>query len=437
MRGLYTLLFIVFSLTSKAQNPISPPGVYIADPSAKVWGDTLFIYGSLDKSCNYYCSKEHHMMYTTDMMEWHIKEGIFHSEGPNDEVEGSDKLLFAPDASRKNGNYYLYFCMPDRDFSEGYATAKSPFGPFKNGQKIDLGGFNEIDPAVFTDDDGQVYYLWGQFTLKMALMKPDMSGPDLSTIRDSVITEAEHFFHEGAYLTKRNDTYYLVYADMSRADQPTCIGYATSNTPFGPYKYGGVIIDNSFSNPGNWNNHGSMAQFKGQWYVFYHKSTHGCYTMRKACIEPIEFLKDGSIPEVPMTSQGAAPPFGKGDTIDAASACIILGNSRIIANGNNKEVLTDIQKKSKIAFKYVDFDQEISSIKLAVKAFEDGGIIVKADKPWGKTLGTIHVPPGQEADWEIVTSKIDTKGINGVKGVWLVFWGDGENIMEIDWLHFY
>lgn len=102
---------------------------------------------------------------------------------------------------------------------------------------------------------------------------------------------------------------YLVYADLSRADMPTCIGYATSKAPFGPYTYGGVIVDNDHCNPNNWNNHGSIAKFNGQWYVFYHRSTHGCNKMRKACVEPITFNPDGSIPEVEMTSQGAGGPL--------------------------------------------------------------------------------------------------------------------------------
>ncbi len=121
---------------------------------------------------------------------------------------------------------------------------------------------------------------------------------DLSSLHDSILTEEEHHFHEGAFLAKRNGIYYLVYADISRADMPTCIGYATSRNIWGPYTYGGVIIDNDHCNPGNWNNHGSIAAFNGTWYVFYHRSTHGCNTMRKACVEPISFLPDGSIPEV-------------------------------------------------------------------------------------------------------------------------------------------
>ena len=188
----------------------------------------------------------------------------------------NDALLFAPDAIEKDGKYYLYYCMPDLSNAEGVAVGKSPF-EFGFGKKMELSGYEEIDPSVFVDDDGQAYYLWGQFSLKMAKLEPNMVQLDYTTLKTDVLTEKEHYFHEGAYLTKRDGIYYLIYADISRADKPTCIGYATSNNPLGPYTYQGeVIIDNSQCNPNNWNNHGSIAKFNDQWYVFYHRSTHAC-----------------------------------------------------------------------------------------------------------------------------------------------------------------
>lgn len=92
------------------------------------------------------------------MKSWQVHPDVFHSEGPKDEVGESDALLFAPDAAFINGKYHLYYCMPDPNHSEGVAISESPEGPFRNGQQIDLGGYNEIDPAVFTDADRQAYY---------------------------------------------------------------------------------------------------------------------------------------------------------------------------------------------------------------------------------------------------------------------------------------
>ncbi len=419
-----------------AQNPISPPGVYIADPSAHVWQDgKLYIYGSVDESCNYYCSRRYHVMSTDDLRHWTVHENVFHSDGENDEVPGSDALLYAPDCQYKDGRYYLYYCMPDNDHAEGVAVSSSPDGDFKDGQKINLAGHNEIDPSLFIDDDGQAYYLWGQFNLKMARMKPNMKEIDTATIQDKVLTETDHFFHEGAYMVKRNELYYLVYADLSRADKPTCIGYAVSKKPFGPYRYGGVIVDNRHCNPNNWNNHGSIAEFNGQWFVFYHRSTHGCNKMRKACVEPISFRPDGSIPEVEMTSQGVAGPLPATRQLEAEQACLLFGNTRIEREGEHGEKLAKISNRGKFVYKYIDFKEGINKLTIRVKPGAKGGTLVASlDKPWHHKIATFHVEGSKNHEWQILSAQVDNPG--GVHSLWFTFWaGEGEKI-ELDWLVF-
>lgn len=52
------------------------------------------------------------------------------------------------------------------------------------------------------------------------------------------------------------------------------------------------------------NNHGSIEQINGQWYIFYHRHTNGTWYSRQGCAEKIEVLEDGGIPQVEMTSCG-------------------------------------------------------------------------------------------------------------------------------------
>ena len=81
--GLFKIFSFIFLTSliyfnSFAQNPICPPGIYIADPSARIWGDgKLYIYGSTDESCDYYCSWHHDVMYTADMLNWGFAENVF------------------------------------------------------------------------------------------------------------------------------------------------------------------------------------------------------------------------------------------------------------------------------------------------------------------------------------------------------------------------
>jgi len=434
--ALQFVLFIINLGNIQAQNPISPPGVYIADPSPKVWEDgNLYVYGSTDESCEQYCSAKHDVLYTSDMINWEIADSVFASTGINDEVPYNETLLFAPDVEKKGDMYYMYYCQPYPQAPEGVATSKSPLGPFGNGQKIDLGGYNQIDPSVFIDDDGTAYYLWGQFSLKMARLKPNMKELDKISIQTDVITEEDHFFHEGAYLTKRDDIYYLVYADISREDKPTCIGYATSTSPFGPYTYGGVIVDNSGSNPGNWNNHGSIAKFKDQWYVFYHRSTHGCKTMRKAAIEKIHFLPNGSIPEVEMTSQGAGPPLDAKQEIDAASACLLHGNVRIEAISAHNEGLTQFRNGDEAIYKFLDFGKGIKSMSIRIRRLNGGKLHIFSDKPWHKRLAIVEISSGtMQNDWETLTLEVNSE--SGIHALWLQAHGGEGDLFEIDWLKF-
>jgi arabinoxylan arabinofuranohydrolase len=226
-QAISTLSLVLIVVLSSAQNPISPSGVYIADPTARVWKDgRLYIYGSADESCAYYCSHRYHALATDDMLNWRLVENIFASRGEGDGVPYNETVLYAPSAAYKDGVYYLYYCQPDRGFAQGVATSESPEGPFTGGVPIDVHGHNQIDPGVFVDDDGTAYYFWGQFTLKMAKLHPDMKTLQPETLRDSILTEGEHHFHEGAFMAKINGLYYLVYADISRGDIPTCLGYA-------------------------------------------------------------------------------------------------------------------------------------------------------------------------------------------------------------------
>jgi arabinoxylan arabinofuranohydrolase len=420
-----------------SQNPITPAGVYIADPSAHAWPDgKLYIYGSLDESPQYYCSWKHHVLVTEDLKTWNVSRNAFSSKGDGDAVPYNDDLLFAPDCAVQKDTFYLYYCQPSRTAPEGVATSLSPTGPFTNGQALNLGGHNQIDPSLFVDDDGQAYYIWGQFTMKMAKMKPSMRELELSTLRDSILTEGKHHFHEGAFLAKRNGIYYLIYADISRAEMPTCIGYSTSTSPFGPYKYGGVIVDNDHCDPGNWNNHGSIVEFKDNWYVLYHRSTHGCNTMRKACIEPIHFNSDGSIPEVEMTSQGAGGPLPATSRIDAERACLLYGSIRIQACGSDNEELAEMGNGDKAVFKYVDFGKGVKSVSLRVAPGEDGGrIVVAVDQPWHKRLANITIAGTKDRrEWQTLT--FDVEPVTGVHAVWLQFFGKGDQMFSIDWLTF-
>ena len=273
-------------------------------------------------------------------------------------------LLFAPDCLERNGKYYLYFCMPDD--SEGVAISDRPEGPFTNPIQLPCGG---IDPAIFIDDDGQAYYYWGQLFSHGVKLNEDMISFNRDEIVDDLVTEEEHFFHEGSSMRKIGDTYYYVYADVERG-KPTSLGYSTSKSPMGPFTYRGIIIDNDGCDPASWNNHGSIECVNGQWYVFYHRCSRGVQQHRRLCIEKIEILEDGTIPEVKMTSQGIGEPFAPSEVIKGYQACEMSGSVYIGVNEDAEsveeypEVLMNISAGDEVMFRYVKSEQEWKEIEI-------------------------------------------------------------------------
>lgn len=119
-----------------------------------------------------------------------------------------------------------------------------------------------------------------------------------------------------------------MYTSIERG-KPTALAYATSTSPLGPFVPRGIIIDNAPCDPKSWNNHGSIACVNGQWHVFYHRTSRRSPSWRRLCIEPITFLADGSIPEVPMTSIGAGRPVALDEAVPAWRACELQGQAWI------------------------------------------------------------------------------------------------------------
>lgn len=426
-RSTVTILsLLVASAVSYAQNPISPEGVYIADPTARVDRDgTMYVYGSLDVSPRGYCSERYHVLFSKDLKSWTLKKDSF----------VNDKTLFAPDMIRKDDTYYLYYDIPTGE--EFVAVSDSPVGPFKDGVRIE--GPMGIDPNIFVDDDGQAYYFWGQFAAKGAKMNPDMKTIDMSTMVDSLVTEEKHHFHEGSFVFKRGKYYYFTYADIGRQGRPTCIGYAMATSPFGPYEYKGVIVDSDACDRAVWNNHGSIVEYDGKWYVLYHRSTGGTNTMRKACIEPISFREDGTICEVEMTSQGAAGPLDAYSGIAARRMCILSGHAcvKLEEGRTDHEILTSIENGDMVAYKYLDFGKKTPE-RFTARVRGTGGarIGVTFDQRYLGSSCTLELP-ASKGDWMEISCEIPPEAKHqGVHAIWLSFAVPESGFLDVDWFRF-
>jgi arabinoxylan arabinofuranohydrolase len=154
-----------------------------------------------------------------------------------------------------------------------------------------------IDPCVFVDDDGQAYFYYGGGNVcKGGKLKDNM----MEIEGEMKTMQGLNDFHEATWVHKKDGLYYLSYADnFSEAGKHNRMRYATSSNPLGPWTSKGVYIDPTDS----FTNHGSIVEFKGQWYAFYHNSSLSNNDwLRSICVNKLYYNADGTIRKVIQTN---------------------------------------------------------------------------------------------------------------------------------------
>ncbi len=298
--GLFICIFLITHLCTAQDNPFVRK-IYTADPSAHVWKDgRLYVYPSHDidppRGCD--LMDGYHVFSTDDMVNWVDHGEILNSsQVPWGRKEGG--FMWAPDCAFKNDTYYFYFPHPsgtdwNHTWKIGIATSKKPASDFKvKGYFAGIDSFAMIDPCVFVDDDDQAYFYYGGGAkCKAAKLKDNMMELD-GPLMDMVGLED---FHEAAWIHKRNGIYYLSYSDNNHGANR--MRYATSNSPLGPWKSQGIYMEPT----GCDTNHGSIVEYKGEWYAFYHNSIlSGQGNLRSICFDKLYFNPDGTIQMVKQT----------------------------------------------------------------------------------------------------------------------------------------
>ncbi|MEO8404232.1 MAG: family 43 glycosylhydrolase, partial [Chitinophagaceae bacterium] len=306
------IIGIMILLTNNAisQNPLIR-NMYSADPSARVFGDSVYIYPSHDilateghGRVGWFCMEDYHVFASKNLTDWK-DDGVVVSQTTVPWAKPDGYSMWAPDCIFRNGKYYFYFptapkdTMMGRGFAIGVAVADKPGGPFVP-EAMPVKNVHGIDPNVFIDKDGQAYLYWSAGNIYAAKLKENMLELDSDPI---ILKELPgKGLKEGPYLFERNGIYYLTFPHVENKTER--LEYSIGDNPLGPFKMAGVIMDESSS--GCWTNHHSVIQFKNQWYLFYHNKDYSPKFDKARSIraDSLFFDADGSIKKVIPTLRG-------------------------------------------------------------------------------------------------------------------------------------
>ena len=323
------------------------PSDYMADPSAHVFNNRLYIYPSHDREAGHafdddgghFQMRDYHVLSFDDVeKDAATDHGVILDV---DQVPWAEKQLWDSDVVEKDGRYYLVFSAKDYNgvFHLGIAVSDRPEGPFVP-QPHPIRGSFSIDPCVFKDDDGQIYTyfggLWGgQLQWYQAPQRLVNNGVDLGPAADrktqlyapadvpalssfvvrmsddmmqfaeaphSVVVLNEqgqpmsagdpHRFFEASWMHKYQGTYYFSYS----TGDSHLLCYATADNPYGPFRFRGVLLDPVVG----WTTHHCIVEYHNQWYLFYHdcQPSGGVTHLRSLKVQRLYYRADGSIEKV-------------------------------------------------------------------------------------------------------------------------------------------
>jgi len=438
----YVLLFI--TVCTNAQNPIVRDQ-FSADPSARVFNGKVFVFPSHDIKApvgknlrkDWFCMADYHVFSSKNLTEW-VDHGTIVSQNEVAWADSNAYSMWAPDCIERNGKYYFYFpaitnevdSAGRKGFGIGIAVANKPEGPYIP-QNERIKGVNGIDPNIFIDKDGQAYLYWSMRHIYVAKLSDDM----LSLASEVIVVEElpQKGLKEGPYLFERNNVYYMTYPHVENKIER--LEYAVGDNPMGPFKFAGVIMDESPMNC--WTNHQSIVKYNEQWYLFYHQNEYSPKfdKNRSICIDSLFFNADGTIQKVTPTKRGVGLTNATSEIqIDRYSAksegatVAFLDTTNTFAGWE-----TILPKKGDwVQYNAVDFGQANQySLKIRVKTNAATTLRIKLDGVKGKTFAKVSVPACPE--WTI----IDVNKQEFVGGTHNLFIELSENSpVHIDWVSF-
>lgn len=471
-RVFITFLLLLITISALADYPIFTQR-YTADPWGLEYNGRLYLYCSADflqtgpngPEPGYYM-KSITCISTDDMKNWTDHGEVFDVK----DSKWGAHLSWAPCVVRRNNKFYLYYGNGDRGI--GVAVSDSPTGPFVDSNKgpvVDHGtpgvllldddnkpkmnnaeapgalrgseawGMWCFDPSVLIDDDGQAYMYFGGAhpdNARVIKLKENMVETDGGAVK--VNTPG---FFEASYVHKYRGKYYYSYAGHYFSS-PANIEYVVSDRPIEGFDSPSLIMSNPPVNDGM-NNHHSIFQFKGEWYIAYHnrqvardnKVAERRYReyMRNVAIDRLYYNADGTIRQVIPTVDGV-PQLKNFDPYKWTSATVMAHAHGVNteADGKGGRYLSDVKDSSWIVIKGVDFGMHGAKRFMAKVASDGKGgkIEIRLGDPDGVMVGSLEVNnTGGKQNW--VEKSCLVSNAVGVRDLYLVFRGQGDHLLTL------
>ena len=481
MRKILSALSMLTALTITAQNPIIRDQ-FAADPTARVFNNKVYVYPSHDipapegQRQDWFCMADYHVFSSENLTDW-IDHGIILSQEMVPWGNPTAYSMWAPDCVYKNGKYFFYFPNAPREgrgFTVGVAIADSPTGHFVC-EAEPIKGVSGIDPCVLIDDDGSAYLYWSGMGIRGGKLKSNMleldgelqevklpkrdGMPEMPPMKmgGQVMEGLPDGFKEGPFAFKRNGWYYLTFpwvrGDTSNGANPTeTLAYAMSKSPLGPWDFKGIIMAEHDNHC--WTNHHSILEYKGQWYIFYHRNdfSPSMDKRRSARIEKIDFNADGTIREVKQTIRGVginnATEKIEIDRYSSASGDVTTQLIDTVNTFRSFEA-TIPQKGSWLRYEGIDFSPVSDGyLVVNVKAADNTEFYVREKRAKGKIIAKVPMIvksetrfPGmptpfrrdQSNQWLTMTVPLEytPKGVTDI-----VITNEGGAAFSINWVQF-
>lgn len=291
---------------------------FTADPATLVHDGVVYLYVGHDQAAedgDFFVLREWSIYSSENLKDWTLEGAL-----PRTAFEwAKGDTAWAAQAIERDGKFYWYVTVlnddPDPEkqgFALGVAVSDNPVhgwedaigGPLVTADMTQAPEFmadepwDNIDPTVFIDDDGQAYLYWGNTNLYYARLNDNMIEFD-GEIHEVNINNMPGTFTEAPWLHKYEDQYYLTFA----MNYPEELAYAVSDSPEGPWEYAGLLMD-VLNDSGT--SHQAVLEYKDEWYLVYHTAAlpTGGNFRRSVSIEHLIYNDDGTIQKITPTAAG-------------------------------------------------------------------------------------------------------------------------------------